>query len=676
MAKKVKHELDDIIKRGNLMFMGGLTGATAMTGGVQVAGQVSGMINKNTRGGGAASGALQGASMGMALGPWGAGAGALIGGAVGLINGGKAADKLEQDDFNNSMNERNSLLGLRANGGYIDGKEPFLKYRDAQELYTSELAKKYPKIPIKDILNRSVNDNNFSNLNTNQLSDSLRLKYGDAYLNRSEMDSLVNKEGYPDIMKLDESVKNLDKESSGMTVNTIGKKESSNDNFGYRMMLQRAYEGGTTPYKLLEKANGGYILPLGTNPNQTSMYKNGGGLTEFNSGSSHENNPYQGVPQGVSADGQQNKVEEGETKWKDYIFSDRLLLDKNSVEQYNLPTSMKGKTFADASKKLSNLIKERPNDPISKVTHTDYMKQLIMANDSIRETEESNLMAKGGRLYKGGDWLNFDPSYNANSYANADISAEMQPLENPMSALSASENSIMFGQDNINPLFGIPGPSGSQSNIPSWMKDSKNLRYAPIAFDALAATGLLGKTPTPKEYNPSLIQQRGKLNPGQIDEMQMRNSVDSAFQTGVSGLSEASGGSGSALRAGLSGLNSDYMSGIGSAYAGANKSNIDTRMQADQFNLGMDANVAQQNAQMLNQASLYNADALNKSNTSDYDARMSYLAKGAEGLGDIGYEARMSEVMKKIYGYDQYGNYITPLKKSHGGRLRLKNCKK
>jgi hypothetical protein len=65
---------------------------------------------------------------------------------------------------------------------------------------------------------------------------------------------------------------------------------------------------------------------------------------------------------------------------------------------------------------------------------------------------------------------------------------------------------------------------------------------------------LLGKTPTPGKYDPTLIQQSGRLNPAQIDEMQMRNATDSAFQTGASGLSEASGGSGSALRAGLSGL--------------------------------------------------------------------------------------------------------------------------
>jgi len=433
------------------------------------------------------------------------------------------------------------------------------------------------------------------------------------------------------------------------------------------------------------KANGGKIIvPMGVSPNMNSLYENGGGLTEFDAGSSHELNPYNGVRQGIGEDGEPNLVEQGETKWQDYIFSDRLLLDKNMVEEHNLPKSMEGKTFADASKKLSKLIKERPNDPISKNTHRDYMKQLISANDKTREIEQSNMMAGGGRLYDGlsqdTGFLNLEdprildrylnPIENINSidFKSLDRSPvltsglEMTKLNKKISDISAM---------NLNPKTRL-GFTGDLSAL----KDSKNLRYAPIAFDALAATGLFGKSPSPEKYNPSLIGQQGKLTPAQIDEMQMRNAVDAAYQTGISGLSEASGGSGSVLRANLSGLNKDYMSGIGKSYADANAVNNASKMAADQINLTTEGNVASQNAQMMNQANLYNTNASNSARIKAYEDRMSYLGKAAEGIGDIGYEERLREIMPKLYGYDDYGNYVAPLKKSQGGRLRLKNHKK
>ena len=65
-------------------------------------------------------------------------------------------------------------------------------------------------------------------------------------------------------------------------------------------------------------------------------------LTEFNTGGTHEQNPLGGIPQGMAPDGQPNLVEQGETKLnsENYIFSDRLKLDKQSVEEFNLSYSL------------------------------------------------------------------------------------------------------------------------------------------------------------------------------------------------------------------------------------------------------------------------------------------------------------------------------------------------
>lgn len=678
-------------------------------------------------------------------------------------------------------------------GGQIDAS---MKYYDAQPLFTDALARKYPNVPVKDILQRSVDNPVFHNTRLDQVADSLRNKYGDISLNKHEIDSMVNK-GYPNILDINNNMNKIDKQVSGINSNTKGVNEATPEAFGYRMMMQRSYPKGSVPYKYLEdykayggnlmflggaannntnsqlgagaaelglgvatgnpasivsgavkyatsniknmgtvlkdkdsslvekgltminpiagaiiaggirkneaqqtefnnninernnmlgiKANGGRVLlPLGTNQNQFSEYKDGGDLTEFNAGGTHQENIYHGIPQGVDNEGNTNKVEQGETKWQDYIFSDRLLLDKSMVEQHNLPKSMEGKTFAEASKRLSKLIKERPHDIISKNTHKDYMKHLMMANDATREVEESSMMAMGGKLYAGGAPLLIgnkvvDPNKPINNETLAmrmgntflNPSDKLLPTQKTNTGLEANKL-----QSRMNTASGLD----SKTDL-GFLRDSKNLRYAPIAFDALASTGLFGKSPKPQEYSPTLIQSQGMLAPQQQDEMQMRNAVDASYQTGVSALGEAAGGSGAALRAGLSGLSKDYMSSIGKSYGDVNRANIAQKQAADQFNLSTQANIASQNAQALSQADLYNNQMANQNAAINYDNRMSYLGKGAEGLGDIGYEKRLSDVMSKIYGYDQYGNYVAPLKekataKSCGGKIKLQTRRK
>lgn len=68
-------------------------------------------------------------------------------------------------------------------------------------------------------------------------------------------------------------------------------------------------------------------------PNQNS-FEQGGELqsgqsvdslvTKFEGGGTHEQNPLGGIPQGQGVNGKQNLVEEGETKWQDYVFSNAI----------------------------------------------------------------------------------------------------------------------------------------------------------------------------------------------------------------------------------------------------------------------------------------------------------------------------------------------------------------
>ena len=89
------------------------------------------------------------------------------------------------------------------------------------------------------------------------------------------------------------------------------------------------------------------------------------GLTIIGAGGSHEENPYDGVQVGVSREnGQPNLVEEGETIFDDYVFSQRIKADAKTKKKFHIGKKTEI-SYADLSKKLEKESLERPNDPIS-----------------------------------------------------------------------------------------------------------------------------------------------------------------------------------------------------------------------------------------------------------------------------------------------------------------------
>ena len=168
-------------------------------------------------------------------------------------------------------------------------------------------------------------------------------------------------------------------------------------------------------------------------------------VTEFNEGGSHESNPFNGVPQGIASDGYPNLVEEGEVKYNNYIFSDRLMLNKNDKKKYKF---LKGDTFADAAKRIKKDlgIDERPNDPIALADLEDQL--MLLSNLQEEKRAEKGLIgenkmqyAKGGHLYAGtNDFMRTLPVYgNALSAMHQvfnrpdyEFAKELQQPEEPM----------------------------------------------------------------------------------------------------------------------------------------------------------------------------------------------------------------------------------------------------
>ena len=110
-----------------------------------------------------------------------------------------------------------------------------------------------------------------------------------------------------------------------------------------------------------------------------------GGLEYINNGHSHSENPYGGVPMGSDRDGIPNLVEEGETIWNDYVFSNRLKVPETLIDKYKLNKDI---TFAEASKKLGKEIEETPNDPISKRTFNFFMQDLQQSQEEVKAKKE------------------------------------------------------------------------------------------------------------------------------------------------------------------------------------------------------------------------------------------------------------------------------------------------
>lgn len=107
-------------------------------------------------------------------------------------------------------------------------------------------------------------------------------------------------------------------------------------------------------------------------------------FTEINNGGTHEQNPNHGVQIGNDSNGIPNLVEQGETIYNDYVYSNRLKLPKDIQKKYNLENL----TFAEASKKFAKSIKEMPNDSIARRTLDIKLNELKDSQEELKAKKE------------------------------------------------------------------------------------------------------------------------------------------------------------------------------------------------------------------------------------------------------------------------------------------------
>lgn len=196
------------------------------------------------------------------------------------------------------------------------------------------------------------------------------------------------------------------------------------------------------------------------------------GLRVIGNGGTHEENPMEGVPMGMDAEGTPNLVEQGEVIFNDYVFSNRLFADGGLLESFNLPKSYDGYSFAAIAEKLGEESKERPNDPISKRGLLSSMSRLQQAQETVRQQnqvgQEGVQYAHGGRmgtLFDGlGDMPNFLDGVDYGDWQ--DYGTLLEPI-------NAEDlwNESMAGADE--------GDKGNNNSKLTW------LRYAPVVGAAI-----------------------------------------------------------------------------------------------------------------------------------------------------------------------------------------------
>lgn len=112
-------------------------------------------------------------------------------------------------------------------------------------------------------------------------------------------------------------------------------------------------------------------------------------LTRFDvKNQTHEESALGGIPQGMNPNGQMNTVETGETKKGNFIYSNRIALDKDLVKQFNLPTYAANKSVSDASKAIEDKFKDR-QDKYAQETKNTLLDRLSQAQEYLKEQESA-----------------------------------------------------------------------------------------------------------------------------------------------------------------------------------------------------------------------------------------------------------------------------------------------
>ena len=427
------------------------------------------------------------------------------------------------------------------------------------------------------------------------------------------------------------------------------------------------------------------------------------GFSEFNEGGSHESNINGGIPQGVDPNGNSNLVEEGETKWDDYVFSKRLKVPKGFGKAYDLGRVDK-KSYADASKKLSKESEERPFDPISKRGRDAMLGRLQQAQEaqkSIDKADEAmnevfDLNELGDILYAEGGSIHIQPSKRGTFTAAAKKRGKgvqefaRQVLANKDNYSSAMVKKANFARSASKWHDGggwieqkVPFTSTLGNDMPDLAQASKEaLSYdRPTAkrpkrdwsqlglfAPALTNTGLAisDAFSTPEEVSygqmdlsPYMTRRRLPYEP--IDREYMANKYRAQANATARNIINTSAGNPASARAALVAHNYNALNALGDMYIKSDEINRQRKKESIMFDAEQDRQLAalaaqQQQFNIMNNINEQQINAQNRA--AARNSRRSGISQIGQSIGEASRYLGDIRRINNMFDYNQFGEWL------------------
>ena len=410
-------------------------------------------------------------------------------------------------------------------------------------------------------------------------------------------------------------------------------------------------------------AEGGYI-PTGDFTN---------GMTFFSEGGSHEENPYQGVQQGIAPDGKPNLVEEGEWKYKDYIYSKRLKVPKKDYELLGLKDG-KDYTYADAAEAIQKESEERPNDPISIRNLDAMMGRLQNSQETFKQKRDAMKMKR--------DFEKLSPEEQA--YMLQAMSQPQQAV--PVQAQYAVDGGHLFED------------AGGLKLSNKW---AQALRATPAIGSGIGA--LISMFDKPNYSNikraENMYRQIPMVSPKPIGNRMSYTPMDINYlmtQIGNQNIGnrraiiESGAGNPGAVASALLASNYKGTTAMGEAFKQANEYNLKQRQLVDEFNRGTDMYNAdadfkgqvqnQQRANILADAFLKTGMLRDEELAKVQANRSASISNFLNNMGNLGTDMQNRNMIQALIDTGAYGTIADAMLKTgfivaNGGKLRKKGGK-
>lgn len=399
------------------------------------------------------------------------------------------------------------------------------------------------------------------------------------------------------------------------------------------------------------------------------------GVTIINNGGTHEENPLSGVPMGIAENGEENLVEEGEVRYNDYMFSNRLFANEKLLDAVKLPTSFNNHSFADIAERINRESSERPNDPISKKGLQANMAKLQMAQEQLKQKDT---MKKTGNVFAPGGPLTFDKLQASNIY---------QPFNDTKAPVTfPTKVGVKVDPNYLNSLNPNKDTKASAFNM-----DSSILRYAPaIGSGIMTLTDALGLTNKADYSNAEAIGNSAnnlstisfnpigdKLKYNPFDRDYYINKLNANAGATRSAIRENSGGNRINAQQNLLASDYNYGQSLGNLARQAEEQNQTQLQRVAEFNRATNqfntegafraASVNKQNDELRMRAKQIEAQMRESIDAQSAQAKMANLNSFLESLGGIGQEEDSKKTIKMLL---DKGVLTSP--KACGGKLKTK----